>query len=478
MFKLALCQMNVVEQKEVNLKNAEKLIRQSVAEGADMVALPEMFNCPYSNKFFRAYSEPEGGETFLFLSKLAAELNIYLIGGSIPEIDQEKIYNTAYIFNPEGFLIGKHRKVHLFDIDVKDGITFKESDVLDSGDALTLIDTKFGKVAVAICYDIRFPELTRLMAIHGAKLVVLPGAFNMTTGPAHWELSVRTRALDNQLYFAAVSPARDMDSSHYQAYGHSMVADPWGRVIAEADEKETIVYVDIDFEYEAGIRDQLPLLKHRRTELYKLQGEDFISKQVSNTIDHLRQNGFEVHFHETSKMAKTAILDSLKEEDSVGFGGSITLDKMGIYETLKENNKAVFWHWKAEGPDKQEILQEAKDTSVYMTSSNAITETGTLVNIDGTGNRLSSMLYGHERVIVVAGVNKIAKDYEEALLRIKNIACPLNAKRLKLNTPCALTGKCCSCTTLDSMCKSTLVLNKNVNGTHIIIHLVNEKLGY
>ena len=164
-------------------------------------------------------------------------------------------------------MIGKHRKVHLFDIDVKGGIRFMESDTLTAGSEMTILDTEFGKIGVAICYDVRFPEWFRKMALAGARLIVLPAAFNMTTGPAHWDLTMRARALDNQVYFAANSPARD-ETGPYVAYGNSCIASPWGDFIAHADEKECILYGDIDLDYEDSVREQLPLLKHRRPELY------------------------------------------------------------------------------------------------------------------------------------------------------------------------------------------------------------------
>lgn len=259
--------MNVSNDKKKNLMTAESMIRKAAENGAKMAALPEMFNCPYSNEYFREYAETEQGETVKFLSALAGELKIYLIGGSIPELSGNDVYNTSYSFNKEGKIIGKHRKIHLFDIDVKGGIRFMESETLTAGEDLTIFDTEFGKIGVAICYDIRFPELFRKMALAGVKLVVLPGAFNMTTGPAHWELTIRARALDNQIYFAAVSPARDI-TGPYQAYGNSCVASPWGEICGKTDSRESIVYTEIDFKYVDDIRDQLPLLKHRRPSLY------------------------------------------------------------------------------------------------------------------------------------------------------------------------------------------------------------------
>lgn len=266
-FQLALCQMKVTMDKKQNLAAAESMIREAAAKGARVVALPEMFNCPYSNKFFREYAEEESGETTQFLSSLAKELEIYLVGGSVPELENGLVYNTSYSFDKEGRLIGKHRKIHLFDIDVKGGIRFMESETLTPGENVTILDTEFCKIGVAICYDVRFPELFRKMTLEGVKLVILPGAFNMTTGPAHWDLTMRARALDNQLYFAAVSPARDTGGP-YQAYGNSCVADPWGEFCGKTDARESIVFANIDLDFVEDIRNQLPLLKHRRPALY------------------------------------------------------------------------------------------------------------------------------------------------------------------------------------------------------------------
>ncbi len=267
MFKIGLCQIKGSFDKKESMENAEAHVKEAAAEGAEIISLPEMWNCPYSNEYFARYAEREDGRTVEFLSRLAAYLGVYLIGGSIPEEDGGKIYNTSFSFDRRGNIIGKHRKVHLFDIDVRDGIRFMESETLTAGEDMTVIDTEFCKVGVAICYDVRFPEWFRKMALEGAKLIVLPAAFNMTTGPAHWDLTMRARALDNQVYFAANSPARD-ENGPYVAYGNSCIAGPWGDFIAHGDEKEQIVYGDIDLDYEDSVREQLPLLKHRRPELY------------------------------------------------------------------------------------------------------------------------------------------------------------------------------------------------------------------
>ncbi|XUW94348.1 carbon-nitrogen hydrolase family protein [Wukongibacter sp. M2B1] len=268
-FKIAVCQMKILEHKEENLSKAEKMIKEASSKGCDLVVLPEMFNCPYNNAFFPKYAEEFPGKTSSLLSKLAKSQGIYIVGGSIPEKDEEKIYNTSYIFDKSGKIVGKHRKMHLFDIDVEDGISFKESDTLGPGNYVTVFDTEFCKVGIAICYDMRFPELMRLMTLRGAEIIVVPAAFNMTTGPAHWHPLTKIRALDNQVYFVAASPARDLDSS-YIAYGHSLILDPWGDIVSEAGIKEEIIYGTIDLNKVKEIREQLPLLKHRRDDIYKL----------------------------------------------------------------------------------------------------------------------------------------------------------------------------------------------------------------
>lgn len=267
-FKLGLCQMRVEMDKAVNLAKGEAMIREAVHRGAQVISLPEIFNCPYSGKFFRDYAEDQSGPTVALLSSLAKELSIYLIGGSIPEIEEGLIYNTSFIFDRKGNIIGKHRKIHLFDIDVKEGISMKESDTLSAGDHMTVVDTEYGKIGVAICYDVRFPELIRNMALDGASLIILPAAFTFITGAAHWDLTMRARAVDNQIYFAAVSPARDQDG-HYQAYGHSCIVTPWGEFCAKTDFRESIIYGDIDIDYINSVRDQLPLLQHRRPDIYR-----------------------------------------------------------------------------------------------------------------------------------------------------------------------------------------------------------------
>lgn len=268
--KIAAIQMSTVADKMENVRTVKTYLEKIKDENPDFVILPEMFCCPYQTENFPIYAEKEGGPVWQQLSGYAKQYGIYLIGGSMPEKDAEgNVYNTSYIFDREGKQIGKHRKVHLFDIDVKGGQTFKESDTLTAGDSNTVFDTEFGKIGVMLCFDIRFPELSRMMVNDGAKVIFVPAAFNMTTGPAHWELSFRTRALDNQIYMVGCAPARDV-SAGYISWGHSIVTDPWGRVTGMLDENEGILLAELDMDYEEQVREELPLLKSRRKDIYQL----------------------------------------------------------------------------------------------------------------------------------------------------------------------------------------------------------------
>ena len=275
--KIAAIQMSTVADKMENVRTVKTYLEKIKDENPDFVILPEMFCCPYQTENFPIYAEKEGGPVWQQLSGYAKQYGIYLIGGSMPEKDAEgNVYNTSYIFDREGKQIGKHRKVHLFDIDVKGGQTFKESDTLTAGDSDTVFDTEFGKIGVMLCFDIRFPELSRMMVNDGAKVIFVPAAFNMTTGPAHWELSFRTRALDNQIYMVGCAPARDV-SAGYISWGNSIVTDPWGRVIDMLDEKKGILLAELDMDYEEQVREELPLLKSRRKDIYQLSQNLFNS---------------------------------------------------------------------------------------------------------------------------------------------------------------------------------------------------------
>ena len=265
-YKIALCQMTVKPEKEQNKRRAEELIKKAAENGANVVCLPEIWNCPYDIKQFGENAETEDGPSVAFMSDIAKKHSIFLIGGSIPEktvqksgdCEKARVYNTAFVFSPSGETIAKYRKSHLFDIDIEGKIKFKESDFFSAGEGITIFNTDYGKMGVAICFDIRFPEMFRQMAKAGAEIVFLPASFNMTTGPVHWELLMKSRALDNQYYLAACASARDHEAS-YTSWGHSCVATPWGQYCSEADEKESIIYATIDPEYISKIRKEIPV---------------------------------------------------------------------------------------------------------------------------------------------------------------------------------------------------------------------------
>lgn len=268
--RTAAIQMAVDDDKAKNLDNLKRYLDDLAKEQCDLVILPEMFTCPYQTSNFPLYAEEEGGTSWQKVSSLAAEYNIYLAAGSMPEKDREnKVYNTAYVFDRKGKQIGKHRKVHLFDINVQGGQQFRESDTLTPGNQATVFETEFGTMGLCVCYDFRFPELSRLMVDQGAKIIVVPGAFNMTTGPAHWEILFRTRAVDNQVFTLGTAPARNPHSG-YTSWGHTIMVDPWGKILDQMDEKEGVLIQDLDLALVDKVREELPLLAQRRSDLYQL----------------------------------------------------------------------------------------------------------------------------------------------------------------------------------------------------------------
>lgn len=261
-------QMSVPDCPEAALDCAEDACKQAAHMNADMVTLPEMFCCPYETVNFPIYAQDEGGPLWRRCAELAKTYGVYLSAGSMPERSMDgKIYNTAYIFDRNGAQIAKHRKMHLFDINVAGGQAFQESATLSAGDNVTVFDTEFGPIGLCICYDFRFPELGRQMALRGARLILVPAAFNLTTGPAHWELMFRAQAMFNQVFAVGTAPARDMTAS-YHSWGHSIAVDPWGSVTAQMDEAAGFQLLELDLSQTVAVREQIPLLRHRRTDIY------------------------------------------------------------------------------------------------------------------------------------------------------------------------------------------------------------------
>ncbi len=275
--KLALIQMKGADSNEKNLNLALAKIDEAAANGADLAVLPEMFSCPYKASNFPLYAQPDGGSNWQKLSASAEKNKIYLVAGSMPELETDnsspesvkRIYNTSYVFDRTGKQIAKHRKMHLFDCDLPTA-RFYESETLTAGSEVTTFDTEFGRIGLMICFDIRFPELSRLMADRGAKMIIVPAAFNMTSGPAWWDIMFRARATDNQLFMAGCSPARDKNAG-YVAWGHSLVADPFGKIIAQLDETEGTLYCDVDLAQVEDFRSQYKILKARRLDVYKCE---------------------------------------------------------------------------------------------------------------------------------------------------------------------------------------------------------------
>lgn len=266
--RTALCQNKITNDKNETLLAAIKMVDTAAKDGAQLVILPEMFTTPYTNKSMRLNKEPTYGPTATALSDCAARNGIYLIGGSFPEENEARLFNTCLIFDPLGNHIGTHRKAHLFDIDVEGKVTFKESDTFSAGNDVCVVNTKFGKIGIGICFDIRFPEYFRKLALSGCKILAVPASFARETGKAHWMLSLRMRAVDNQCYMLGVSPAVNVELP-YRAYGHTAAVDPWGVILGELQEKPDTLTVEIETQLADKIRNEFPLLKARRPELYK-----------------------------------------------------------------------------------------------------------------------------------------------------------------------------------------------------------------
>lgn len=266
--KLAVLQLRTELERDATMKKAARMLREAAGHGAQIAVLPEMFNCPYSRRYFKQFAALGHEDTVAALAQWARENKIWLVGGSIPEREGERLYNTCFVFDDAGRIVAHHRKVHLFDIDAP-GMRFHESHTFTRGNEVTVFDTPWGKMGAAVCFDVRFPELFRAMANRGARLIFLPAQFNMTTGPVHWEMTLRARAVDNELFVVAASAAR-YEGFSYECWGHSAIIDPWGTVLAGADETEQILYADIDLARVDEVRRQLPTFLHLREDVYEV----------------------------------------------------------------------------------------------------------------------------------------------------------------------------------------------------------------
>lgn len=202
-----------------------------------------------------------------------------------------------------------------------------------------------------------------------------------------------------------------------------------------------------------------------------------MNDSIKLAIENLKKNGFEAKYFETADEAVLDILNSIDKDETVGIGGSVTVQETGIYEKLTERGNEVYWHWKTP-EDRKNIMKKAAFADVYLTGTNALTEDGRIINIDGTGNRIAGFLYGHNKTFVIAGKNKISRNYEEAMIRIKNVSCHKNAERLERDLPCRHLGKCMNCSSKDRMCNATLILDRQPAGVPISVYIINQDLGY
>jgi predicted amidohydrolase len=262
----AALQMSAGPDKSRNLESAGRLVRLAAARGARLVVLPEVFN--WRGKRSEEPSQAEGldGPSLTLMAGLARELQLHLVAGSITEraLGQEKNYNTSVAFGPDGRQLAVYRKIHLFDVELSGRLRARESEAKLSGEKVVTAETALGPIGLSICYDLRFPELYRELALRGARVITVPSAFTFPTGEAHWEVLIRARAIENQAY--VIAAAQIGPNPHgFSDYGNSMIVDPWGRVLARApDRQEAAAIAPIDFEYQDQVRRELPALEHVR----------------------------------------------------------------------------------------------------------------------------------------------------------------------------------------------------------------------
>ena len=273
MFLAACIQMSSDTNVDANLKRAEQYIRRAAAHGASLVITPE--NTALLGPQFHKVELAEAidGRVSTFFASLANELNIHLLLGSMAEqrfdengtLDQKRCYNTSILFGPNGQRLASYRKIHLFDVNVAGGLSINESDSICAGEQLVVADTELGKIGLSICYDLRFPEMYRALVDQGAEIIAVPSAFTLITGKDHWHTLLRARAIECQAWVFAPGQWGQHDAKGMrQSYGHSVIIDPWGNVVADKGHGEGICYADIDLKQVQAVRASIPLKEHRR----------------------------------------------------------------------------------------------------------------------------------------------------------------------------------------------------------------------
>jgi predicted amidohydrolase len=264
--RVALCQANSGDDVPANEQQVFALLDEAVSGDADLAALPEVWPCQGSAAQVRAAAEPIPGPRTRRLSEVASGHGIWVHGGSVLELDGDRVFNTSVLFDRSGELVASYRKIHLFDADPPNAVPSRESAVFGAGDQVVTAETEFGRAGMSICYDLRFPELYRMLATQGSTLLFVPAAFRYETGVDHWEVLLRARAIEDQAYVVAAAQWGTWGSEGKQRrnYGRSLVADPWGRIVAEAPEGIGVTFADLDLREVERVREMLPALRHRR----------------------------------------------------------------------------------------------------------------------------------------------------------------------------------------------------------------------
>jgi predicted amidohydrolase len=268
--RVACVQMTSRTDKAANLATAERLVAQAAAGGADVVVLPEKWNAIGDSALYHATAEPlDGGESVTAMSEWARRHGITLVGGSIAERREgrEKLSNTSLVFDPDGQIAALYRKIHLFDVEVG-GVVYRESEAEEPGEEPVVAEAEDWKIGLSVCYDVRFPELYRILALEGAQLVTVPAHFTTPTGKDHWHVLLRARAIENQLYVAAAAQIGETLPGK-PAYGRSLIVDPWGLVVAQAPDEETVISAELDRAHLETIRAKLPSLANRQSSAYR-----------------------------------------------------------------------------------------------------------------------------------------------------------------------------------------------------------------
>jgi predicted amidohydrolase len=267
--RVAAVQLNATEDTARNLETADRLTREAAASGAELVVLPEKWSVLGTDEQMTAGAEPLDGRCIQWAKSVAQELGIDLVAGSIVEQihGRAKAANTSVHVGADGVVRAVYRKLHMFDVEV-DGDVYAESAHEEAGDEVVLSELPGGVgLGMSICYDVRFPELYRMLALRGAYVIVVPAAFTLATTRDHWEVLLRARAIENQCFVVAPNQIGAHPPGH-RAGGRSMIIDPWGLVLASAPDTETAIVADLDFDTLHGVRRRIPALQHRRTDVY------------------------------------------------------------------------------------------------------------------------------------------------------------------------------------------------------------------